>query len=37
VVQGCREYTAPVNVGGRIVQSYGTACLRPNGSWQIVN
>jgi hypothetical protein len=36
VGQGCREYTAPVNVGGRVVQSYGTACPRPDGSWQIV-
>ena len=31
----CREYTAPVRVGGRIVDSYGTACLQPDGSWRI--
>src|SRR5690242_1246169 len=36
VGQGCREYTAPVNVGGRIVQGYGVACPRADGSWQIV-
>jgi hypothetical protein len=37
VGQGCREYTAPATVGGQIVQSYGIACPRPDGSWQIVN
>lgn len=36
VGQGCREYTAPVTVGGRVVQGYGIACPRPDGSWQIV-
>jgi hypothetical protein len=36
VGQGCREYTAPVTVGGRVVQGYGVACPRPDGSWQIV-
>lgn len=36
VGQGCREYTAPVNVGGRVVQGYGIACPRADGSWQIV-
>jgi hypothetical protein len=36
VGQGCREYTAPVTVGGRLVQGYGIACPRPDGSWQIV-
>lgn len=33
----CREYNGPVRVGGRIQQSYGTACLMPDGSWRIVN
>ena len=37
VGQGCREYTAPVTVGGMVVQSYGIACLRPDGSWRILN
>jgi hypothetical protein len=36
VGQGCREYTAPVTVGGRVVQGYGIACPRPDGTWQIV-
>ena len=37
VGQGCREYTANVAVGGQIVQSYGTACPRADGTWQIIN
>jgi hypothetical protein len=37
VGQGCREYTAPMTVGGRVVEGYGIACPRPDGSWQIVN
>lgn len=37
-VQGyCREYSGPVRIGGRIEQSYGTACLMPDGSWQIMD
>lgn len=36
VSQNCREYTAPANVGGRTVQTYGTACLQPDGTWRIV-
>lgn len=32
----CREYTATVLVGGMPQQSYGTACLMPDGSWNIV-
>jgi hypothetical protein len=35
--QGCREYTAPIKIDGRTVQSHGTVCPRPDGSWQIVN
>jgi hypothetical protein len=35
--QGCREYTAPITVDGQRVQSHGTVCPRPDGSWQIVN
>jgi hypothetical protein len=33
---GCRQYTAPISVNGQIVQSYGTACPQPDGSWRIV-
>lgn len=32
----CREYQQQVLVGGRWEQAYGTACRRPDGSWQIV-
>ncbi len=33
----CREYSNRVVVGGRVQESYGTACMQPDGSWQIVN
>ena len=33
----CREYYGPANVGGKVVQTYGNACLQPDGSWQIVD
>lgn len=32
----CREYQAPVTVGSRTQESYGTACLQPDGSWEVV-
>lgn len=35
--QYCREYTQQVIVGGYVQQSYGTACMQPDGSWRIVN
>jgi hypothetical protein len=37
VGQGCREYTAPVSVDGRVVDSYGIACPSGDGSWRIIN
>ncbi|MBM3535902.1 MAG: hypothetical protein FJX60_23060 [Alphaproteobacteria bacterium] len=33
----CREYQSTASIDGRPVPTYGTACLRPDGSWQIVN
>jgi surface antigen len=33
----CREYQAVAQVGGRSSQTYGTACMQPDGSWEIVN
>lgn len=33
----CREFQQTVTVGGRTEQAYGTACLQPDGSWEIVN
>ncbi len=32
----CREYQTEIIVGGKIEQGYGTACQRPDGSWEIV-
>jgi len=34
--QYCREYQQTVTVGGRIERSYGTACRRPDGSWEVM-
>ncbi|HPF78908.1 MAG TPA: hypothetical protein PLF01_06400, partial [Alphaproteobacteria bacterium] len=31
------EYTKTVSIGGRAEQAYGTACYKPDGSWEIVN
>lgn len=31
----CREYQRKVTVGGRVVDSYGTACMQPDGSWKL--
>ncbi len=31
----CREYTAQVMVGGRMQESYGQACLQPDGAWEL--
>ncbi len=36
VQQHCREYQSQVAVGGYAQPGYGTACLQPDGSWQIV-
>lgn len=33
----CREYQATSVIGNDRVQTYGTACRQPDGSWQIVN
>lgn len=34
--QHCREFTQTIKIDGHLRESYGTACLRPDGSWQIV-
>ena len=31
----CREFTTTVNVAGSVQQGYGTACRKPDGSWEI--
>lgn len=33
----CREYQRSVIVAGRQEQAWGTACLQPDGDWQIVS
>ncbi|HET6224577.1 MAG TPA: hypothetical protein VFE11_20545 [Dongiaceae bacterium] len=33
----CREFQSVIVVEGRQQQAFGTACLQPDGSWQIVN
>ena len=33
----CREYTARATIGRNARDTYGTACLQPDGSWEIVN
>lgn len=31
----CREYSQQVRIGNQIQESYGTACMQPDGSWKI--
>ncbi|MDX2074243.1 MAG: hypothetical protein SFX19_07775 [Alphaproteobacteria bacterium] len=33
----CREYQAVSRIGGAKQQTYGTACLQPDGSWEIIS
>lgn len=33
----CREFQQNVTVGGRTEQAYGTACMNPDGTWQVVS
>jgi surface antigen len=33
----CREYQQTVTVGARTQSAYGTACRKPDGSWEIVS
>lgn len=33
----CREYTKTIRVGGQMESGYGTACLQPDGAWEIVS
>ena len=34
--QSCREYQTTTTIDGRPQQTYGTACLQPDGTWRIV-
>ncbi|WP_404426189.1 RT0821/Lpp0805 family surface protein [Thalassospira australica] len=33
----CREYQQTVTIGGQQEEAYGTACRKPDGSWEVVN
>jgi surface antigen len=33
--QYCREYQQTITVGGQPQKSYGTACRKPDGSWEV--
>jgi hypothetical protein len=32
----CREYQHTAFIGGRLQETYGTACLAPDGSWELL-
>jgi surface antigen len=32
----CREFQQEVTIGGKTEQAYGTACRRPDGSWEMM-
>lgn len=33
----CREFQQQVTIGGKKQDAYGTACLQPDGSWEVVS
>lgn len=33
----CREFQQKVTIGGHTEQAYGTACMQPDGSWEVVS
>jgi len=33
----CREYSQTVTIGGKTQEAYGTACRRPDGTWEMTN
>ncbi len=33
----CREFQQSVTIGGQKQEAYGTACMQPDGTWQVVN
>ena len=35
--QYCREYQQTITVGGQLEEAYGTACRKPDGTWEIVS
>lgn len=35
--QECREYRSMSTIDGRPQETFGTACLQPDGRWRIIN
>jgi len=33
----CREFQHEVTIGGKTEQAYGTACRKPDGSWEVIS
>jgi surface antigen len=33
----CRQYETAVNIGGKLENAHGTACLQPDGTWKLVS
>jgi 17 kDa outer membrane surface antigen len=33
----CREFQKTVTIGGQTEQAYGTACMQPDGAWEVVS
>ncbi len=33
----CREFQQDVTIGGNKTDAYGTACMQPDGSWQVIS
>lgn len=31
----CREFTQQIRIDGKVQESYGTACLQPDGTWRV--
>ena len=32
----CREYTQTLKIGNHVQKAYGTACMQPDGSWELM-
>ena len=33
----CREFQKTVTIGGQTEQAYGTACMQPDGAWEVIS
>jgi surface antigen len=34
---GCHEYETTAEINGQPSPAWGTACLQPDGTWQVIN